>query len=250
MYTLALVDDETYILELLKDVFPWAEMGFKIVAYCSASHEMLAYLQENPVDVLLTDIILGGETGLELSEAARKIKPNIIIVILSAHSEFEYARTAMRLNIFDYLLKPITHEGVTKCFAAIRDKLDIARNLHKTNQDENYRLNLIKSYIDKHVGEDISLESMAALIAMNPAYFSRFFKRHQGMSFHDYLVARRMEKAIDLLQDPRNKVFEICAKVGYYGKQSFYKQFRKHTGLTPVQYRDRILQTREDEPYE
>jgi len=249
MYSLALVDDETYILEMLRDVFPWAEMGFTVVACCASANQMLDYLRKQTVDVILTDIVLGGETGLDLSEAARKLHPNIVIVILSAHSEFEYARTAMRLNVFDYLLKPITHESVTNCFTAIKDKLDIVHNLSKnhasTKEDTNYRVNLIKSYIDKHVGEAISLESMADLVAMNPAYFSRFFKRHEGMQFSDYLVRRRMEKAIELLEDPRNKIFEICTKVGYYGKQSFYKQFRKYTGRTPAQYRDEVLQIRE-----
>jgi len=248
MYTLALVDDETYIMEMLRDVFPWNDMGFNIVACCKSAKEMIAYLQDNSVDVLLTDIVLGAETGLDLSAVARKLHPNIVLVILSAYSEFEYARTAMRLNVFDYLLKPITHEGVTNCFTAIKDKLDIIHNLHKnpaTSEDANYRVNLIKSYIDKHCGEDISLESMADLVAMNPAYFSRFFKRHEGMHFSDYLARCRMEKAIELLQDPRNKIFEICAKVGYYGKQSFYKQFRKHTGRTPIQYRDEVLKIKE-----
>jgi len=250
VYTLALVDDETYILEMLRDVFPWAEMGFDVVACCGSARDMLGYLRNNSVDVMLTDIVLGGETGLELSASARQLSPEIIIIILSAHSEFEYARTAMRLNVFDYLLKPVTHESVATCFSAVKDKLDIIRNLNNNQEssvgeETNYRVNLIKSYIDKHCGEDISLESMASLVSMNPAYFSRFFKRHEGVQFSDYLARRRMEKAIELLQDPRNKIFEICAKVGYYGKQSFYKQFRRHTGRTPVQYRDEVLKMRD-----
>jgi len=244
MYTLALVDDEAYILEMLQEVFPWAEMGFAIKAACTNGQSLLAFLENNRVDVLLTDIVLGGENGLDVCAAARKLQPDLLVVILSAHSDFEYARTAMRLNIFDYLLKPITFEGVTTCFTAVKDKLDILHNPDKP-EDTNYRVNLIKSYVDKHCGEDISLESMAALLAMNPAYFNRFFKRHEGIAFSDYLAKRRMERAIDLLKDPRNKIFEICMQVGYYGKQSFYKQFRKHTGRTPVQYRDEVLKIKE-----
>ena len=249
MYKLVIVDDETYILEMLRDVFPWADMGFDVVASFSGAGGALEYLASNNVDVLLTDIVLGGETGLELSAKVRTINPNTIIVIQSAHSEFEYARTAMRLDVFDYLLKPITYEGVANCFLAVKNKLDLVHNLKKTpgSDDANYRINLIKSYIDKHCGEDISLESMAALVAMNPAYFSRFFKRHEGVQFSDYLAKRRMDMAIELLKDPRNKIFEICTKVGYYGKQSFYKQFRKYTGRTPVQYRDEVLQIQSDE---
>ncbi|MCL2377526.1 MAG: response regulator [Defluviitaleaceae bacterium] len=246
MYNLALVDDELNILEMLKNAFPWEEMGFNIVSCCSSANDMLDYLRDNNVDVMITDIVLGGETGLDLSAAAQKIRPNMIIVIVSAHNEFEYARTAMRLSIFDYLLKPVTYEGVKACFSAVKDKLDILKKLNlatdsEKNNASNYRVNMIKSYIDKHYGEDISLDSMAALVAMNPAYFSRFFKRHAGMQFSDYLVKRRMEKAIELLRDPRHKIFEISSMVGYYGKQSFYNQFRKYTGCTPLEYRDKVL---------
>jgi AraC-like DNA-binding protein len=82
---------------------------------------------------------------------------------------------------------------------------------------------------------------MADTVAMNPAYFSRFFKRHTGENFADYLAFRLMEKAISLLWDPRYKVFEIAPMVGYFSKHNFYRRFRQHTGKTPIEYCNEVL---------
>jgi two-component system response regulator YesN len=47
--------------------------------------------------------------------------------------------------------------------------------------------------------------------------------------------------AKELLKDPHNKVYEICAKLGYFSKQRFYQLFRQHTGVTPIEYRNKVL---------
>ena len=107
--------------------------------------------------------------------------------------------------------------------------------------DDNYRIAMVKRYIDKNVGGDLTLESVSAIVSMNPAYFSRFFKRHTGLHFADYLTERRMERAIELLRDPVHRVFEISALVGYFSKKNFYKQFKRYTGRTPSEYRNEVL---------
>jgi two-component system response regulator YesN len=241
---LVIVDDETYILELLGKVFNWEGMGFSLDGSYTCAKDALSHIAERKTEVLLTDIQLGGVSGLELAAEARKLKPGIDIVILSAHSDFKYAHTALRINVFDYLLKPVTSESVTECFNGLKSSLDArlkggAKEAGSGSSD--YRIDLVKKYIDKHVGDDITLEGMADTVAMNPAYFSRFFKRHTGENFADYLAFRRMEKAISLLRDPRYKVFEIAPMVGYFSKHNFYRRFRQHTGKTPIEYRNEVL---------
>ncbi|MCL2003178.1 MAG: response regulator [Oscillospiraceae bacterium] len=256
MYSLVIVDDESYIRELLGSVFRWSDMGFDLKDSFADTDAALAYLRERPVDVLLADIQLGsGESGLELAAEAQKIHPHIAVVILSAHSDFEYAQTALRISAYDYLLKPVTHESVATCFARLKRMLD-AKNAADTaskpsaaHEEEigDYRIALVRRHIEKHVGEDITLESVADLVSMNSAYFSRFFKRHTGVHFADYLAERRMEKAIEYLRNPRYRIFEICTKVGYFSKQNFYKRFRQHTGRTPVEYRNEVLKVRDED---
>jgi YesN/AraC family two-component response regulator len=258
MYSLVIVDDESYIREQLGSVFKWEDMGFRLESCFAGTKDTLAWLREHRADVLLADIQLGSESGLDLAVEARKLWPDITVVILSAHSDFGYAQTAVRISAYDYLLKPVTHESITNCFNGLKSMLD-ARSAHEKknpktagliDENEDYRISLVKRHIEKHVGEDLTLDSVAELISMNPAYFSRFFKKHTGVHFAEYLANRRMERAIELLRNPHYRIYEICNKVGYFSKPNFYKRFRQYTGRTPIEYRNEVLEIQDgyDEP--
>jgi len=245
LYTIAIVDDEEFILEQISQTFQWESMGFSLVGCFTGSEAVLAFMKGSHVDVLLSDIQLGSESGLDLAVKAREINADLEIVLLSAHSKFEYARTALRIRVFEYLVKPVTFQSVTECFSALKEMLDLRRGPSPEENSEDYRIELVKRYIEKHIGENLSLESLAETVGMNAAYFSRFFKRHTGVLFADYLAECRMKKAIELLRDPRYKVFEISTMVGYYSKQNFYKRFRAFTGHTPAEYRNDVLKIEE-----
>ena len=100
------------------------------------------------------------------------------------------------------------------------------------------QIEMAKQYIDGHCGEDITLEGVANYVNLNPAYFSRYFKKHAGVRFVDYLCRLRVERAKALLADPANKVYEICRAVGYNSKHRFHKIFKQYTDLTPTEYRN------------
>ncbi|MDR1644102.1 MAG: helix-turn-helix domain-containing protein [Clostridiales bacterium] len=242
MYSLVIVDGKACFLELLGSAFRWDEMGFSLDGSFTCARDALEHMQAHKTDILMTDIELGDVSGLELAVQARKAQPGIEFVILSACSDFKNAHAALRINAFDYLLKPVANEILAECFSALKDALD-SRNAGQKScaKQGDYRIDFVKNHIDKHVGDDMTLECVADTISMNPAYFSRFFKRHTGENFVDYLASRRMEKAIELLRDPRYKAFEIAPMVGYFSKHNFYRRFRQHTGRTPIEYRNEVL---------
>lgn len=124
MYRLAIVDDEAYILRQLNTLFPWERLGFRVVGAFSSGEECLRYAREHPVDALLTDIRLGATSGLELIAAMRRVNPSIETVLISAYSEFEYAREALGLGVAEYLLKPIRFDDIDRCFHRLREKMD------------------------------------------------------------------------------------------------------------------------------
>jgi Response regulator containing CheY-like receiver domain and AraC-type DNA-binding domain len=247
LYTIVIVDDEEFILEQISQTFPWGKMGFSLAGCFTGAEGALEFMRQTHADVLLTDIQLGLDNGLDLANKAREINADLEIVLLSAHSKFEYAHTALRIRVFEYLVKPVTFQSVTECFAALKEKLDMLRGTQPEENSEDYRIELVKRHIDRHIGDNLSLESLAETVGMNPAYFSRFFKRHTGVLFADYLAECRMKKAIELLREPRHKVFEICTMVGYYSKQNFYRRFRAFTGHTPAEYRNDVLKIEDDD---
>lgn len=91
--------------------------------------------------------------------------------------------------------------------------------------------------IRERFNEDISLQSIAEQINVNPSYLSRVFKRETGVNFVNYLTRVRMEKAKFYLRSKCYKVYEVAEKVGYPNTAYFSKLFKKVNGITPEDYR-------------
>lgn len=246
MYRMIIVDDEELILKHLRDTFDWAALGFVVTGCYTDPEQAFSHIKSQPIDVLFTDIQLGGKSGLGLAERVLQFDDGITVLLLSAFSEFEYARRAIQINVYDYMLKPVTFESIHTCFQKLKTSLDRRSGnseLPESSDGEpsNYRIDLAKAYIEQYYSEDISLDDVAAHVSMNPTYFSRFFKQKTGEHFIAYLCRVRIEKAAELLRDPGYKVYEICDHVGYQSKQHFYKLFKKHMGKTPSEYRNAIF---------
>jgi two-component system response regulator YesN len=95
----------------------------------------------------------------------------------------------------------------------------------------------VKTYIEEHYADEISLEGMAGLIYMNPYYFSSFFKKQSGQNYKQYLTEVRMRHALRLMQQTDFMVYEIAEKVGYNNARQFSEMFKKHYGKLPNEYK-------------
>lgn len=92
-------------------------------------------------------------------------------------------------------------------------------------------------YIKEHFYEDLSLEKMASVVFLNPAYFSQLFKQKTGQGYKEYVTSLRLEQAKLLLLNPKLKLAEIAERVGYQDMRHFTQMFRKKYQLTPTEYR-------------
>jgi len=107
MYKLMIVDDEEIILDGLKNVVEWENLGIEVISYAYNGKEALEKIAENVPDILITDISMPVMDGIELVRELRERGfDSIKIVFLSGYDDFEYARNATRLGAVDYLLKP------------------------------------------------------------------------------------------------------------------------------------------------
>lgn len=97
--------------------------GFVVSAIYESGEDALEELGHVSPDVLISDIRMGGMTGLELIRRAREQNPQIISIVISGYKMFEYAQEAIKLDIADYLLKPIDREEMEKSLTRIRSRL-------------------------------------------------------------------------------------------------------------------------------
>jgi two-component system response regulator YesN len=102
---------------------------------------------------------------------------------------------------------------------------------------EAQQMKFVKEYIEQHYSENITLESIASMIYMNPYYFSSFFKKHTNENFKQYVTDVRMKQAVKLLLQTDKMVYEIAELVGYNNARQFSDMFKKHFGKLPQEYK-------------
>ncbi len=109
-----------------------------------------------------------------------------------------------------------------------------------TSVPENSTLFLIKDYISKNYSDSsLSIKDISDHVHLSSSYLCTLFKTESGQTLNQYLTSFRMEQAKQLLSDPRNKINEIAARVGYADQNYFGKTFKKVVGLSPSEYREK-----------
>lgn len=98
-----------------------------------------------------------------------------------------------------------------------------------------------KKYVKDHISEDISREDVAEALFICTTYLSRLFKQETGETFNQYMIRMKINRAIELLKNPRYKVYEVCSLLGYKTPRYFSNVFRSHTGMNPSEYRRSVL---------
>lgn len=145
---------------------------------------------------------------------------------------------ASKENILAIFQQAVSLEHLKKRFKTVLDEQLQLISLTEL-QDSPDALSKAKQYINLHYTENLSGEMVARMFFMDPAYFSKRFKKVYGVNYNDYIFTLRMEKAKQLLMLNSYTVAEVAEHVGYQSAKYFSKMFRKHTGLLPSEFYDK-----------
>ncbi len=272
-YEIIVADDEAAERDGLE--FLLRQKGYPVaVRKCADGAEALEALKQAPAHLLITDIKMPFMGGLELCEKAKQLCPDILLLISSAYSDFEYMQKAIQFKVDAYILKPVVVED----FYAIMDRSLAAldrraaleekrRRLLEEYKNASYRqrekllqelladgaeqeeeppekaaesavITRAAALIESNYQNDIGLEWVANQIYLSPGYLSGLFKKKTGKSIVQYITELRMEKARDLLLHTNRKIVDICQAVGYNNTSYFCLLFRKYYGVTANQMRE------------
>ncbi len=132
MYKFIVVDDEPLIRKWIYENINWNENGFVFSGDCEDGNEAIELIEEIHPDVILTDICMPFLDGLELSNYVMQRFPDTKIILLTGYDNFDYAQKAVKFNVYDYILKPITIEDLKKILSRVKNDIENERNSTKT----------------------------------------------------------------------------------------------------------------------
>ena len=244
MYHFIFVDDEDYIRELFQEIMDYREFGFELAASFSSAEQALAYIRQgNKVDAVLTDIRMGDLSGIELSEYIYADRPDIAVVIITGYGEFDYAQKAIRMGAVDYLLKPVEAETFAQVLENLEKMLDERGGKQEEQPEEILNPSALENIVEEiqsRYNENITLTGFSEKHNISAGHLSNLLKERLGMSFSEYITAKRVQKAKELLADERLSVEKVANEVGYKDYFYFTKVFKKAVGISPSKYRKNL----------
>lgn len=252
MLKILIAEDEDIIRKGLVFTIDWLSMDCVIVAEAADGEEGLQKIIEHKPDVVITDIKMPKMDGIEMVRRGLE-HVKFESIILTSYAEFEYAKKAIELKAYDYLLKPIDEYKIIEVMQKLHDKLDMNKEAEfvleniknpSSRLDFNYYMQLDTSecgYVKRSIQkiyhnymDKIGIESISEELGVSASYLSRKFKEVTGHSFLDLLNAYRVQQAIKLLNTGKYRVYEISDMTGFSDYKHFCTVFKRYTSMSPT----------------
>ena len=243
MYRVMLIDDEESARKLMRASINWEELNMEVVGEAASGIEAINVIDDMKPDIAFVDISMPFMNGIEFTELATKRYPNLVIIIMTAIDQFEYARKCVSLPVFEYMLKPIVRAEVNATLAAVKAKLDEKQTRPEDHTEpenaekiEASTIDQIKMYIEaNYTDSKLNLTSVAQHFGFSASYLSRKFKQETGKNFVEYLTECRMNAAMKLAQ-ANVKMFKASDEVGIPDPNYFGRCFKKYAGVSYSEY--------------
>ena len=232
-----LVDDEIMIREGFKRLFDWEAHDCEVIGEAADGVQALAQIDELRPDIAIINKNNPIKNGQEVIRRSRAKYPDMAFIIVSGYDDFSYCRQALRMQITDYILKPVDYEEFGDCIDRLKISIFERNTEGEAEKGEERPISAITRYLQTHLAEEISLNTLADEFHLNPQYISQLFKNEIGVNFLTYLTNIRMERAKKLLLSTGLSITEIAEQVGYGDYRVFTKVFKKAESVTPSKYR-------------
>lgn len=159
MYKIMLVEDEPAVLSAMTDTLDWQALSFHPPVGCPNGRAAIAEIKAGfAPDAVITDICMPFIDGVELTEYLSQNCPQTLVVMLTGYDDFAYAHKAIKLKVYDYVLKPTTPKSLRQIVSRLREELENRRILRADEFDalarERFIVQLLTTRLDKKTLED------------------------------------------------------------------------------------------------
>lgn len=241
---IVIVEDEKRAARGLRSLLERISGDNTIVGEAPDGISAFELIKKEQPDLVFTDIRMQFMDGLALIKAVREYGLDTRFVIISAYEEFDYARAALKLNVTDYLVKPVTEDEVRQVMEHLKT--------HEKEQSQEKRLRdvyplahpvILKALdaIEKDYSSRISQKELAEKLGVTAEYFSYLFAKDVQETFSRFLRRYRISKACEQLDAGEESAETIAYRVGFSDMKYFYKCFKDETGQNLSEYRRKNL---------
>lgn len=182
MYKIIFIDDEVSTLKFLTNAINWDEYGIEIVGTADDGKAGIDLYRSTKPDIIIVDIKMPGINGIDFSTIIREEDKRVKIIILSAYGEFQYAQSALRLQIKDYLLKPIDEDRLEEVIKKLLEEFENEHELENSFEANRYELyekklqhifltdsgsDILKSFFKEHISELSNCNMVISIFVTN-----------------------------------------------------------------------------------
>lgn len=249
-----IVDDEANIANGIQNILKF-QLQIPCKIEVATTVEEAVQIGAAGIDLLISDIVMPGMSGLDLIRLFREKGYCLYAIILSGHDKFAYAQTALRYGVVDYLLKPVDGEALVRQCMKVNSLLletyskasaapppdfpFFSLDLHQPDQPASLRKMI--AWLQQNYMKEITLQGIAEEMMLNPSYLSSLINKHCGHSFNYLLDYIRISMAVKLMQSEKKiSISEISYLVGYANERRLYHACNKRLGCTPGQLKARL----------
>lgn len=232
MLRILILDDEEIICKTLDLMVKRIESVGEVKTFLACDgFTALEIVKNNDIDIILSDLCMDEMDGFTFIKEISNYKPAPLVIAVSAYGDFEYVRNAFKLEVFDYIVKPVD-------FGVLEEILNNAvEKINKKKEAPYDIIEDIKGYVAKNIEKDISLTQASNYLSMDYSYFSKYFKQMTGQSFSKYVMSEKMKYCERLMRQSNIKICELAYRMGYSDASNFSRAFYKYTGKWPTEYK-------------
>lgn len=241
MMKVVVVEDEDLVRRGIVLTVDWAGVGCAVVGEAADGMAGLEVIRANQPDLIITDIKMPRLDGIEMIRRLREEGCRAYVILLTAYSDFSYAQAAVKLGAVDYLLKPFQDGELEEAVTRLRERVTptetpaVGKEISEEGKSK-YVMEALR-YIAGHYNDpDMSVSSVAQDLGISEGHLSHVFKKETSRTLGSYLTDYRIRKAMELLKDCRNKVYEVADRVGYRDITYFSSTFKRVVGVSPSEY--------------
>lgn len=266
-WNVLVVDDELEIAEYVGELVRKLLKEEAEVEVFHSGTKALKRMQEHPVDLLMTDIVMPVTDGFALLGYVAENSRDTEVVLLTAFEEFDYIYRANKIKACSYVVKAedeaVIEKAIEEAVERLKDrqrKQDTVEHAKKQieevkqifreekvkqmltydkedEESDRQIIERIKEYIKEHVREDLTAASVAEVFHYSSAHLSKIFREHGKEKLSGYIMRQKLKEAKRLLVETDESIQNISAALGYQSSQAFARAFRRELSMTPQEYR-------------